>query len=450
MKREGKLKIILLALLITLSWQVSADTIWDYEAVNSIGFGTHPKVNADANDPSNRVTIEGIAIGGSHEILNPGPPAAMGTQYTLFIQDDTSDRGGMQVWAGSWFYGDPLWTDLRQTDYIDVQPGDRVRVTGFLADAGRGKVVINHRHSNSPNLVFHVEILDHPGMPDPVLIPSVSSCNYFDETRSGGGEFYQTRWVMLHGVNVGEGSWANNSLFTISDDTGSVGMLLSRVGDFTGNPKPDSKINVVGIFDQEDTVSPYTEGYRVWVKKQADVARALDYCREVREYTYGERVALAGKVVSRIYPDFFYVQDEARTGGVRVLSNRAVSVGDRVCVHGEIYSVDAEKTLTPRYLIINNVAQPPKPLGVTSRELWRNDGLDIYGLLIRCVCVVGEYLGDGIYSLTDDAGKTIRAQTYGFNLPSQGTRIAVNAIATLSDGIPVLLIASENDVEVIN
>ena len=449
--RTHKSKLIALVLaLFLITCSCFADTIWDYEAVNSIGFGIHPKVNADPNNPSNAVTIEGIAIGGSHEILNPGPPAAMGIAYTLFIQDDTSDRGGIQVWAGSWFYGDPMWTELRQTDYVDVQPGDKVRVTGFLADAGRGKVVINHRHSNSPNLVFHVEVLGHPGMPDPVLIPSVSACNYFDETRAGGGEFYQTRWVMLHGVEVGPGSWANNSLLTVSDSTGSVGMLLSARGDFTGNPRPETKIAVVGIFDQEDTTSPYTEGYRIWVKKQADVARALSYCREVRSCTSGDMAALVRKVVSRVYPGFFYAQDESRTGGVRVTSERVVSAGDRVCLHGQVYDTGAEKALASRYVIINGSGQPPKPLGVTSRELWGNNGLDVYGLLIRCVCVVGEYLGDGIYTLTDDAGKTIRAETYGFDLPQPGTRVAVNAVATLSDGIPTLLIAGENDVEVIN
>ncbi|MDH7602215.1 MAG: hypothetical protein QHI38_08725 [Armatimonadota bacterium] len=448
MRRE-KQKLLCLALLLLATCCATADTIWDYEAVNSIGFGIHPKVNADASNPANKVTVEGVVIGGSHEILNPGPPAAMGIQYTLFIQDDTSDRGGIQVWAGSWFYGDPMWTDLRQTDYIDVQPGDRVRVTGFLADAGRGKVVINHRHSNNPDLVFHVEILGHPGMPDPVLIKSVSECNYFDETRSGGGELYQTRWVMLHGVSVGSGAWTNNSLLTVSDRTGSVGLLLSAMGDFTGNPKPEFPISVVGIFDQEDTTAPYTEGYRIWVKKQADVARALDFCREVRTCALGEMSSLKDKVVSRVFPGFFYVQDETRTGGVRVESSRAVAPGNRVCIHGSVCSIGNEKALNPRYLIVQESDEAPKPIGVTSRELWCSSGLDVYGLLVRCVCTVKEKQEGGVYLLVDDAGKTIKAQTYGFELPSEGTRVAINAVASQSEGAPLLLIASTSDVEVI-
>jgi len=428
---------------------VTAESMWDLEAVNSIGFGTHPKVNADASDPSNLVTVEGVALCGSSEILNPGPPAAMGIAYTLFVQDDTSDRGGIQAWAGSWFYGDPMWTDLRQSDYINVSAGDRVRITGFIADAGRGKVVINHRHSNSPNLVFTVEVLGHPGLPDPVLIPSVSQCNYFDQTRSGGGEFYQTRYAMLHGVDVTSGNWANNSMLTVADESGSVGMLLSARGDFSGQSKPDGKLNVVGIFDQEDTTSPYTENYRLWVKKQSDVALALDACREVRTRADGERVGLANKIVSRAYSGFFYVQDASRTGGVRVVSTRSVSSGDLVSIQGQVTNTDGEKALAPKYLIVGT-GNAPKPVGVTSRELWRSDGLDVRGLLIRCVCTIGTDQGGGVYSMTDDAGKTIYIQTYGASLPDAGTRVAINAVLGDANGTPLLLLADGADVTVID
>ncbi|MGC8863746.1 MAG: hypothetical protein ACP5R5_13365, partial [Armatimonadota bacterium] len=292
------------------------------------------------------------------------------------------------------------------------------------------------------------EVLGHPGLPDPVLIPSVSNCNYFDQTRAGGGEFYQTRYVMLHGVDVVSGSWANNSLLTVADDTGSVGMLLAAMGDFTGQSKPDGKLNVVGIFDQEDTTSPYTSGYRVWVKKQADVGLALDYCRQARVREAGEVVGLVGKVVSRAYSGYFYIQDQGRTGGVRVVSYRPVQPGDRVCVQGQVANDGAEKVILPRYLIVQEGAAP-KPLGVTSRELWNMDGLDLRGLLVRCVCTVGAYQGDGIYSLTDDAGKTIYLQTDGSVSLSGGTRAVINAVLSESEGVPLLLLAAQADVQIL-
>ena len=189
------------------SGATAGDSMWELEAVNATGLGTHPKVNADL-DPANLVVVEGIALAGSTEILDPNGVTIWVHQYTGFIQQENSDRGGIQFWAGSWFYGDPMWYTYRASDYIDFAAGDRLRVTGYLQDAGRGKVVINHRHSPDPDLVFKVEVIGHPGLPDPVLIPSVSDCNYFDQARSGGGERYQTRYAMLHDVEKTAGTWA--------------------------------------------------------------------------------------------------------------------------------------------------------------------------------------------------------------------------------------------------
>lgn len=433
----------LMLLCAAATFSCAADTIWDYEAVDSVGFGTHPKVNADYTDPNNKVTVEGIALAGVEEILSTSGDYG---QYTAFIQDDTSDRGGMQAWAGSWFYGS-MWSTLRLTDYIDFQAGDKLRITGFLQDAGRGKAVINHRHSNNPDLVFHVEVIGHPGLPDPELIPMVANCNYFDQTRADGGEFYQTRYVMLHGVQITAGTWGSDQLMTIADASGSVGMKLSVMGDFDSYSQPTGKLNVVGIFDQEDTVTPYTGDYRVWVKKYEDIAVALDSCREVRLQGDGDRVALVNKVVSRVYDGYFYVQDADRAGGIRIDSARRLRPGDVVSVQGLVSRVAGEKVITPKYLSLSRSA--PKPVFVTSPTLW-GEGLDVKGLLVKAYVTVGTDQGDGTYTATDDAGKTILIQTNGLSMPAQGTNAAIAAVASDSGGVPLLLLARAQDIQVIN
>lgn len=434
--------LVLCCLLSSHDLAVGLDNMWDLEAVNEIGFGIHPKVNADYNNPGNKVIVEGVVIGDSQEILDPN------NAYTIFIQDENSDRGGIQAWAGSWFYGPSMWAMLRSTDYINCQAGDRVRITGFLADAGRGKAVINHRHSNDPALVFTVEVIGHSGIPDPMLIPSVSDCNYFDQTRAGGGERYQTRFVMLHGVDIVSGAWANNSLTTIADSTGSVGMLLSAMGDFNSNPQPSGKLNVVGIFDQEDTISPYTECYRVWVKRSSDIASAVDACREVGAFDAGKRVGLIGKVVSRVYNGFLYVQDQTRAGGVRINTYRTFAPGSLLCVQGEVTELGDEKAINANYLYQQG-STTVRPVGVTSRVLWAENGLDVRGLLVRCFARVGEYLGNGIYSMTDDAGRTIYLISNGVTLPQQGTPVTVTAVASVENDVPVLLLAGAEDVTVL-
>lgn len=434
---------IVLAALVLLTQGAAAsalDIAWELQEVNEIGFGIHSKVNAAAEDPANKVVIEGVALAGSNEILDPAD------QYTLFIQDDLRPRGGMQIWAGSWFYGS-LWPILRSTDFIDVNAGDRVRVTGYLADAGRGKAVINHRHSASPELIFHVEVTEHPGLPDPELIPSVAYCNYFDMTRSGGGEHYQTRFVMLHDVEVTNGVWGNNSLLAVADETGSVGALLSAMGDFSEGPQPQDKLSFVAIFDQEDTTSPHTEDYRLWVKKSQDVGLALDACRQVKSHDIGTSIALINKVVSRAYDGFFYVQDEDRCGGVRITSDRCPLPGQLVSVLGVVSEANGEKAIVPTHLSLGDHAEV-KPVFVTGPTLRGENGLDVNGLLVRCVVTVGAPGSNGLYTCTDDSGESILVEPKGVTLP-EGNTVVLTGVPSLWDGDTVLLVNDEDDIHIL-
>lgn len=443
-KNVFRYSIFILVLVISASICV-ADTMWDYEAVDSTGYGTHPLCWADETDPNSRITVEGVALAGSNEILDPN------SQYTAFIQDDTSYRGGMQAWTGKFFYGDAMWTQLRTSDYIDFQAGDRLRITGLIADMGRGKVVINNRgHNSSPNLIWHVDILSHPGLPDPELIPSVSNCNYFDQTRTDGGERYQTRYVMLHGVQISGGTWGSDNLMTIQDTSGSVGMLLSAMGDFNAYSQPQGKLNVVGIFDQEVPTGAvdYTTGYRVWVKRFSDIATALDGCREVSSHNVGDRVALVNKVVSRVYDGYFYIQDQDRSGGVRIISDRVFKPGNIVCVQGTVTTVDDETAITPTYLSLGT--NVPKPVFVTSPTLWGQGGLNVNGLLVRVFAKTGTDQGDGTYSLIDDNNKTIYVKTNGVTMPAGGTSVAVTAVATNPNGTPILLLADKHDIQIVS
>ncbi len=414
----------------------NAYTVWDYQALNADGTGSNPLVGADPIE-ANRITIEGIALAGVDELWSPAQ------MYTAFVQDDTASRSGMQAWAGSWWYG----SSWRPTaDYPDFQAGDRVRITGLLDDHN-GKVFINDRHSSAPDTRWTLTVLGHPGLPDPELLPGISNCNYFDQTRTDGGERYQTRFVMLHGVEVTDGTWAGGGQVTISDGSGSVDMRLSGMGNFTGTAQPVGKINVAGIMDQEDTAAPFVDSYRVILKKYEDIALALNACREARDHD-SERVALVNKVVSRVYDGSFYIQDQDRTGGIRVMSPREFEPGDVVSVHGTVSMIDGEAAITPRYLTLSKAA--PKPLLVNSKTLWGEGGLDATGLLIRCSATVGADQGDGSWTVKDDSGRTILARTNGLAMPPPGTRVAITAVATRNtSGVPVLLVASSHDAQVV-
>jgi hypothetical protein len=201
--------------------------------------------------------VQGIALNSTDEIL---PLYGEGAMYTLFLQDES---GGLQVWAGSWWYGD----EWLPPEYALVEAGDLVRVEGFLADH-LGKVFINDRHSSAPELRFIVTIIQKGvGMPEPKVITSVSACNSFDQTRAGGGEKYQTQWCRLNNVEIVSGAWGNDEELAVSDGTGELTVKLSSEGDFDDHPAPTGKFDVIGVFDQEDPELPYHDHYRIWVKK---------------------------------------------------------------------------------------------------------------------------------------------------------------------------------------
>lgn len=417
-------------LLIALSVSCTADTIWGYEAVDADGIGTHPLVASFSSGtfsvPEEMVTVEGVALAGYNEVSNPD---SSGGYYTAFMQETTSNCGGIQIWAGSWFYGS-LWQSYRQSYYINFQAGDRLRVTGYLADAHRGKVVINHLHTAIPSYAFTVEVLDHPGLPEPVLITNVSDCNYFDQGRAGGGEYYQTRYMRLYGVQVKSGTWASGQLLTVGDASGNVGMLLSGVKDFSDSANLKGSLSVIGIFDQEDTTVPCTSNYRIWVTNSSDIALA--------------------RVVSRVFDDCFYVQEEGRQSGIKVIGSFSVNPGDRVALKGTFTSEGPEQVIEATACPVVYSGDAPKPIGINGRVLSADTGLSVFGILVRCCGTLGQSLGEGNYDFTTDNGDTIRLTKAAGITAQEGDFVAVNAIASLEDNdiTPKLILGDPDDLTV--
>ena len=236
------------------------ENIWDLQAIDAQGQGTHPKVGADATNSSNKVTVQGIALNSSAEYLDPN------LMWQVYVQAESPDQGALAAWAGVFYNSD--WPRYP----TNIEPGDRVQIEGFIADH-RGKVNINERHSADPSLQFTVTILDeNVGMPEPQTITDLSTCNYFDETRTDGAEKYQGQWVKLSKVHFTSGTWGAGESLLVEDDGGStMTVLLSGQGDFDEHTQPSGDLDIVGVFDQEDTDLPFHDGYRVWVKRDEHI-----------------------------------------------------------------------------------------------------------------------------------------------------------------------------------
>jgi len=250
-----------------------ADAIWDLQAVDADGEATHAKVGADPTNPDNKVVVEGIALNDSEDYLEPS------VQFQLYVQAEAPDGGGIAAWSGSFFQGGPgsqTWQDeFDRMTASGFKPGDRVRVEGFVA-FHRGKTNVNERHSAAPAMDFTISVLEADvGIPAPTVIPSVGSCNYFDQTRAGGGEFYQATWCRLEDVwihSMPDGWGAGKSILVTDNGTDTLPVLLSDMGDFDSYPAPTGVFGVTGIFDQEDETFAFTGAYRLWVKDYGDLA----------------------------------------------------------------------------------------------------------------------------------------------------------------------------------
>ncbi len=259
--------------------------IWDLEAVDADGRGTHPLVGAQ-----DQVRFTGVVLNDPADMLNPGNPGGSGADaWQVYVQTlpdagGNPQHGGIAVFAASPYYGGTPYTWPRYP--TDFEEGDVVEVVGYVADFN-GKVNLNERHD--PYYEFTITHVQEGGedvnigLPEPFAIPTVADANYFDPTRAGGGELYQAQWATLEGVHVTGGTWGDGQQVVIADGSknpddspATLGLQLGYQGffgkgdvcDFSQYPAPgpNGKFNVTAIFNQEDPGEggTYHGGYSMW------------------------------------------------------------------------------------------------------------------------------------------------------------------------------------------
>lgn len=264
--------IVLAGLLTTAASAVDVTVNWDLQTVDEYGVYSWPEIQT-----SKVFTVEGIILNKPQEMCN------INQQWQIYIQGEGKDRGGTAVFLSKYnyptgqLYSDANWASEVERVSHDVnsnyefQPGDRVRVTG-LTWFYHGKTNINEQHQIAPGYNFTIDLIDPAiGLPEPNVIElsdvvTETSSPIFDHTRAGGCEVYQARLVRINDVNIVSGTWAPNSEITIRDNTGRTFPVWLGFGSgFSKYAMPTGQIDVVGIFDQESTVSDLTIGYRLWV-----------------------------------------------------------------------------------------------------------------------------------------------------------------------------------------
>lgn len=272
--------VLILAGSVNSSGQTVAEvTHWQLQAVGEDGVGTY--------SATDKVIITGIVLNNPEEILNPTPSSVgMGGQWQIYIQGEANDHAGTAVYMGQNYSiagGSGNYTDeelLSELCRVNHDPntgytfaaGDRVRITGWYKFY-RGKLNVNEKHQVEPEFDLDIELVTPVvGLPQPEtitldLVKDSTDQYIFDETRLTGCEYYQARLVRVDDVNIIDPeNWVPSGTVTISDNTGRTFPVKLGIGDgITRYPCPTGQIDVIAIFDQECSSSPYTGGYRLWV-----------------------------------------------------------------------------------------------------------------------------------------------------------------------------------------
>ncbi|MGQ9456634.1 MAG: fibronectin type III domain-containing protein [Armatimonadota bacterium] len=182
----------------------------------------------------------------------------------------------------------------------------------------------------------------------------------------------------------------------------------------------------------------------------------------------GRRSGICGVVVSAVLPDGFYVQDTARTCGMRVKGTQNASVGDVVTIFGDLATVSGERMLNNAIVTVTGSTNPPKPLAMTNRALGGvpiapnipgvidGRGPNNVGLLVKTwgrVVEVGNsvfWIDDGSQRRAAGGKRGIKVIADGIQLPALNSFVSVAGIsgAETEGGLiyPVLRTRSEADI----
>lgn len=286
---RSKILVGLAAMIFLFTAVCYGETNWNLQTVDSSGNGTSSWL-----DSEDKVTIEGYILNRSEYMLDGMPnyntiPWNLGGQWQIYIQGATGDHAGTAIWMGQNYanmtgigygrYTNEQW--LAEIDRLNndpctghrFMPGDKVRVTGFAMEHN-GKTNINEQHTTDPDNDITIELVElGKGLPEPEVITlsqvkDASNNFIFDQTRTTGCEYYQTRLVRINSVYfVDDANWGPNGQLLIADGTGRTFPVLLGIGPgiTAGSNNLASTFDIVAIFDQEDGSFPYTGDYRLWV-----------------------------------------------------------------------------------------------------------------------------------------------------------------------------------------
>ncbi len=179
------------------------------------------------------------------------------------------------------YQGSPVTEPLRRGDLILVQ----AKAPGLFYG---GKYNINEKHYVSSDYDFYITILARNVSLSATNITLAdlkdSNNNFiFDQNRATGCEHYQGSLVHLDGLLlVDPQNWALNGTVTVKQTVGGNELTFPlklgidpALAAINASLLATTPFSLTAILDQEDSGSPYTDNYRLWLTSASDLGAAF-------------------------------------------------------------------------------------------------------------------------------------------------------------------------------
>lgn len=217
------------------------------------------------------------------------------TLFLTLIEVQENDANGVPVHDGDFvctrgianianYVLDPLTTNFYFQDEnaganifgsrfpVNATPGDCIVVYGWVTNYNG---LCEIASSGGGNCIWDLAIVDHVEVPEPLVV----TCNTVDQF----GEDYEGMLVKIECVSIAGGdpwpSTGEDANILINSGTDTCTMRVDKDTNIDGQATPSQPFTVIGIVNQFDFNSPYTEWYQLLPRSYSD----FSVCDEASE-----------------------------------------------------------------------------------------------------------------------------------------------------------------------
>ncbi|MDZ7263348.1 MAG: phospholipase D-like domain-containing protein [candidate division KSB1 bacterium] len=187
--------------------------------------------------------------------------------------------------------GVPILLNQTVTIVGEVTVSNQFGITGSIQDRTGGVAIYDANFASKVNIGDSVKIsgtvTQYSGLTElknvtillrvpraPSVVPKLITCLDVATEGANGVEKLEGQLVRINNVAVNTSKWTVSgagSNFILTDATGSCEIRIDKDTDLSNTSAPAARFDVIGVIQQYDPESPYTQGYQLLPRFKADV-----------------------------------------------------------------------------------------------------------------------------------------------------------------------------------